>query len=89
MNFLNILFIAGIIIFLIVFYGVERLVVKKGKRFFCFIGSLWRSIKTAILENKDVKNFIGKHPRRSEEHTSELQSHSFISYAVFCLKKKT
>src|ERR1051326_9439938 len=27
-------------------------------------------------------------PVRSEEHTSELQSHSFISYAVFCLKKK-
>ena len=26
---------------------------------------------------------------RSVEHTSELQSHSFISYAVFCLKKKT
>src|SRR5210317_250567 len=26
---------------------------------------------------------------RSEEHTSELQSHSEISYAVFCLKKKT
>src|ERR1051326_9614239 len=25
---------------------------------------------------------------RSEEHTSELQSHSFISYAAFCLKKK-
>ena len=23
--------------------------------------------------------------QRSEEHTSELQSHSFISYAVFCL----
>ena len=25
---------------------------------------------------------------RSEEHTSELQSHWYISYAVFCLKKK-
>src|SRR5210317_845478 len=25
---------------------------------------------------------------RSEEHTSELQSHSEISYAVCCLKKK-
>ena len=25
---------------------------------------------------------------RSEEHTSELQSHAPISYAVFCLKKK-
>ena len=24
---------------------------------------------------------------RSEEHTSELQSHKLISYAVFCLKK--
>ena len=27
-------------------------------------------------------------PIRSEEHTSELQSHVRISYAVFCLKKK-
>src|SRR3546814_6145450 len=27
-------------------------------------------------------------PRRSEEHTSELQSIMRISYAVFCLKKK-
>ena len=25
---------------------------------------------------------------RSEEHTSELQSHCYISYAVFCVKKK-
>src|SRR3546814_2888617 len=28
-------------------------------------------------------------PGRSEEHTSELQSLMRISYAVFCLKKKT
>src|SRR3546814_3319518 len=28
-------------------------------------------------------------PDRSEEHTSELQSLLRISYAVFCLKKKT
>src|SRR3546814_6514030 len=28
-------------------------------------------------------------PYRSEEHTSELQSLMRISYAVFCLKKKT
>src|SRR3546814_3751092 len=31
---------------------------------------------------------FGKWPRRSEEHTSELQSLMRISYAVFCLKKK-
>src|SRR3546814_6768775 len=30
-----------------------------------------------------------RHSRRSEEHTSELQSLMRISYAVFCLKKKT
>src|SRR3546814_6590612 len=34
-----------------------------------------------------VKN--AKTPTRSEEHTSELQSLMRISYAVFCLKKKT
>src|SRR3546814_3109583 len=30
----------------------------------------------------------GRNDRRSEEHTSELQSLMRISYAVFCLKKK-
>src|SRR3546814_8724163 len=30
----------------------------------------------------------GRSLRRSEEHTSELQSLMRISYAVFCLKKK-
>src|SRR3546814_9121439 len=29
-----------------------------------------------------------RHVRRSEEHTSELQSLMRISYAVFCLQKK-
>src|SRR3546814_4872066 len=31
----------------------------------------------------------GANDPRSEEHTSELQSLMRISYAVFCLKKKT
>src|SRR3546814_7171872 len=35
---------------------------------------------------KRVAMFVVK--RRSEEHTSELQSLMRISYAVFCLKKK-
>src|SRR3546814_13852419 len=33
--------------------------------------------------------FVGDVQLRSEEHTSELQSLMRISYAVFCLKKKT
>src|SRR3546814_12320709 len=36
-----------------------------------------------------VADRLRRHPHRSEEHTSELQSLMHISYAVFCLKKKT
>src|SRR3546814_10606007 len=39
-----------------------------------------------------IRKALGSHTRgdtRSEEHTSELQSLMRISYAVFCLKKKT
>src|SRR3546814_8518168 len=39
----------------------------------------------------DLAVYQGERPpdkRRSEEHTSELQSLMRISYAVFCLKKK-
>ena len=39
-----------------------------------------------VLEGESTVDKLGS--ARSEEHTSELQSHSFISYAVFCLKKK-
>src|SRR3546814_4489381 len=40
-----------------------------------------------VRENDDVTQ-RKKGIRRSEEHTSELQSLMRISYAVFCLKKK-
>src|SRR3546814_2822650 len=33
-------------------------------------------------------HYFKRYMRRSEEHTSELQSLMRISYAVFCLKKK-
>src|SRR3546814_10691836 len=41
------------------------------------------SLRQAITESTSDKI------NRSEEHTSELQSLMRISYAVFCLKKKT
>src|SRR3546814_6922393 len=40
------------------------------------------------VANGKAKRLLGWTPRRSEEHTSELQSLMRISYAVFCLKKK-
>src|SRR3546814_1678260 len=42
--------------------------------------------KTLLL-NKNETDKLRR--ERSEEHTSELQSLMRISYAVFCLKKKT
>src|SRR3546814_5257164 len=38
------------------------------------------------IESKTLAKL--RHPHRSEEHTSELQSLMRSSYAVFCLKKK-
>src|SRR3546814_9368714 len=50
------------------------------------IGSRWVKV-SMVGENGTVSPFNSP-ARRSEEHTSELQSLMRISYAVFCLKKK-
>src|SRR3546814_10194478 len=42
-----------------------------------------------FLRHRDARAVRGSDTARSEEHTSELQSLMRISYAVFCLKKKT
>src|SRR3546814_2760100 len=42
-----------------------------------------------ICRVPEAERYISRYrERRSEEHTSELQSLMRISYAVFCLKKK-
>src|SRR3546814_4404133 len=44
----------------------------------------------ALLDGQRAANQVwALHAERSEEHTSELQSLMRISYAVFCLKKKS
>src|SRR3546814_3448934 len=42
----------------------------------------------AIAQLRHALEDDSHNPRRSEEHTSELQSLMRTSYAVFCLKKK-
>src|SRR3546814_7390842 len=44
---------------------------------------------TAPAEPEKIVQAVETMVSRSEEHTSELQSLMRISYAVFCLKKKT
>src|SRR3546814_5071829 len=43
---------------------------------------------SAICRSVPLERHAQLRARRSEEHTSELQSLMRISYAVFCLKKK-
>src|SRR3546814_7894836 len=40
------------------------------------------------ISGNDIDQYLPEQMRRSEEHTSELQSLMRISYAVFCLKTK-
>src|SRR3546814_9820884 len=53
---------------------------------------IWGATQCGLYTNPDMltmggsRSFLGA--KRSEEHTSELQSLMRISYAVFCLKKK-
>src|SRR3546814_1657696 len=47
-----------------------------------------RGAQSITLASPDYVMFC-ETEKRSEEHTSELQSLMRISYAVFCLKKKT
>src|SRR3546814_3855521 len=47
----------------------------------------WRACST-MIQRIALAEAAKKWLRRSEEHTSELQSLMRISYAVFCLKQK-
>src|SRR3546814_9986063 len=52
--------------------------------------NIWRPLKPddCTRRGSQVSKSSPFNTRRSEEHTSELQSLMRISYAVFCLKKK-
>src|SRR3546814_5888696 len=50
--------------------------------------SIWSpGVEEPEVDQKAAKKLL-EEAKRSEEHTSELQSLMRISYAVFCLKKK-
>src|SRR3546814_8167531 len=54
------------------------------------IAAQWHGTDALELTYKNTAGALGQQVVfRSEEHTSELQSLMRISYAVFCLKKKT
>src|SRR3546814_8303590 len=52
-------------------------------------GHFTRRVEVFDADQPLTTGLARQQPARSEEHTSELQSLMRISYAVFCLKKKT
>src|SRR3546814_2974207 len=64
----------------------DRLMISMVHLLFPILRSASRSLSPAYPPSAKT---CRSHGKRSEEHTSELQSLMRISYAVFCLKKKT
>src|SRR3546814_6133113 len=60
------------------------------RRLYAPAGVLFPEGAVTGMQGRSITLFelLGFKVRRSEEHTSELQSLMRISYAVFCLKKK-
>src|SRR3546814_9995379 len=73
----------------------SRVSYKGASQFIVFQGHLFKTYFPGNpLQPHGIKQLLHlggnrSEPVRSEEHTSELQSLMRISYAVFCLKKKT
>src|SRR3546814_10223121 len=71
---------------LVIFFRDQELTPEQHKAFGRRFGDL--SVHP-FVKSLDGHPEIIEIVKRSEEHTSELQSLMRISYAVFCLKKKT
>src|SRR3546814_6619100 len=64
-----------------------------GRAEFCYATNYLIDVAHAVIVDVEASTAVRQAEvtaaKRSEEHTSELQSLMRISYAVFCLKKKT
>src|SRR3546814_5430473 len=86
-------------------YGAREVDARTAPEYYGLVQELARNAqlpmpRVFVIDNDQPNAFAtGRNPEnaavaattglRSEEHTSELQSLMRISYAVFCLKKKT
>src|SRR3546814_3695882 len=66
-------------------YYMAEIFNRFGKEIDVAFGPHLRDLRIGCFTPEQIASFK---ERRSEEHTSELQSLMRISYAVFCLKKK-
>ncbi len=71
--FLTILFAVFVI-----FYFLKVIVIKKGKQFFSFSLSIWKSIKQAVIENQEARSFTGRHKKLFQFIRKRLDRNNFF-----------
>lgn len=69
--------IAAIVVFILLFYLLERLLVKHGRQFFALLKSVWLSTKEAVAANEDVAKLIKKHEYSIKFFKARLDKHKF------------
>ncbi len=56
-------FMIILLIIFVIFYILKIILIKKGKKLFIFLSSVWESIKKAIIENSEVKKLVSQHKK--------------------------
>src|SRR3546814_7449691 len=75
--------------------GLSAVVVADGDRdraerfLYDLLAMAWKDREGFVFNVEPIADSVAEARRRSEEHTSELQSLMRTPYAVFCLKKNT
>jgi len=71
------LFFAFLVIIGGILYFFKWLIIKKGKQFLIIAGSLWQSIKEAVINNEHVVLWTQKHPRSISFLQARLDTTAF------------
>jgi len=77
--------LAALISVFIVFYLLKLLLVRKGKRFFAFLVSVWHSVRQAIADNPDVQRLIRRYPLSFQFLKRRLDGSNFSGFPLTLL----
>ena len=77
----------ALLFFFSVLYGLERLLAKRGKKFFIFLASLWQSISRSVSTHPDVVRFTTKHEKFFSYARARLDRKNFygLPLTLLCL----
>ena len=81
------LFFAFLVIIGVILYFFKWLIIKKGEQTLIIAGSLWQSIKEAVIKNEHVVLWMQKHPRSITFLQARLDTTAFsgLTLSIFTL----